>query len=161
MGIENLGESVKQLREEIKGWEEPEVPKEAEREAMELDAQLQEVPLAISGTSEQSQPPIQLPVVSTPISSTIPPVLFPPASKPSFATENDDLAAMRSRVEALTTGTTEEWVLVQGHQKPYPGTPVKIPESSEAPVLSNVAGLKVKRITPIPVSLPFEPALCP
>ena len=75
VGIENLGESVKQLREEIKGWEEPEVPEEAEREAMELDAQLQEVPLAISGTSEQSQPPIQLPVVSTPISSTIPPVL--------------------------------------------------------------------------------------
>ena len=72
MGIENLGESVKQLREEIKGWEEPEVPEESGWEAMELDALMQEVPLTIPGTSEQSQPPIQLPVVSTPISSTIP-----------------------------------------------------------------------------------------
>ena len=130
MGIENLGESVKQLREEIKGWKEPEIPEEAEREAMELGAQLQEVPLAISGTSGQSQPPIQLPVVSTPISSTIPPVLFPPASKPSFTTEDDDLAAMRRRFEALKTGTTAEWVLAQGHRKSYPSAPVNIPESS-------------------------------
>ena len=31
VGIENLGESVKQLREDVRGWEEPEAQEEIEK----------------------------------------------------------------------------------------------------------------------------------
>ena len=39
------------------------------------------------------------------------------------------------------------WVEAQGHRKPYPGAPVTIP-----PVVTSVADVQPRRITPIPVS---------
>ena len=52
VGIENLAESVKQLREEVRGWEEPEVQEEMEQGNRELDELMQEVSLGIPVTSE-------------------------------------------------------------------------------------------------------------
>ena len=50
VGIENLSENVKQLKEEMRGWEEP--------EAQEImDELMQEVPVTIPGADEQSQSP--------------------------------------------------------------------------------------------------------
>ena len=36
VGVENLGETVKQLREEVRGWEEPEAQEEIEQGNREL-----------------------------------------------------------------------------------------------------------------------------
>ena len=46
----------------------------------------------------------------------------------------------------------ESWVLAQGHRKPCPGTPISTPESSEAQVVTSVADVQPRRITPIPIS---------
>ena len=83
--------------------------------------------------------------------------MFPLASKPSLTTEDDDLAAMRRRVEALKTGTTEEWILAQGHRKPYPVAPVIIPRSSEIQVMTSVAEVQPHRIIPTPISRAQKP----
>ena len=44
VGMENLGDNVKQLREEVKGWEEPEGQEELELVEQELRDQMKEVP---------------------------------------------------------------------------------------------------------------------
>ena len=46
--------------------------------------------------------------------------------------------------------------MAQGHQKPYPGAPISTPGSSGLNVAANVADVNVKRITPIPMSLPLS-----
>ena len=50
----NLGENVKQLQEEVKGWEEPEGQEELEHAEQELKDQMKEVP-TIPSASEQFQ----------------------------------------------------------------------------------------------------------
>ena len=84
VGIENLAESVKQLREEVRGWEEPEVQEEMEQGNRELDELMQEVSPDIPFTVEQSQPLHQTPAVNIPVFTqpTSAPVLTPAASKP-------------------------------------------------------------------------------
>ena len=75
VGIENLGENVKQLREEMRGWEEPEVQKEVEKGNQNLIDLMEEVPLTAPVTSEQSYPMIQP-------SQSVAPILTPPVSVP-------------------------------------------------------------------------------
>ena len=67
VGIENLGESVKQLREEVRGWEEPEAQEEIEKGNQELKDLMEEVSLTIPVASEQSLPMTQPPAVNVPI----------------------------------------------------------------------------------------------
>ena len=92
VGIENLSENVKQLKEEVRGWEEPEAQ-------AELDELMQEVPVNIPVADEQSQPRAQPSSVSEPIPPTSGPILTPQASRP-FANDGD-LSDMQRRVAAL------------------------------------------------------------
>ena len=120
----------------------------------ELDELMQEVPLNIPVTSEQSQlvnqtPSVNIPILNQPTSA---PILAPPSSKPIFVFTDDQLQDMQRRVAVLKYGQKESWVLAQGHRKPYLGTPVSIPESSEAQVVTSVAEIQPRRITPIPIS---------
>ena len=54
VGIENLGENVKQLREEMRGWEEPEMQEATEKEEQELIDLMEEVHVSSPVASEQS-----------------------------------------------------------------------------------------------------------
>ena len=56
VGIENLGESVKRLREEVRGWEEPEAQEDVEKGNQELNDLMEEVSLTIPVASEQPYP---------------------------------------------------------------------------------------------------------
>ena len=47
---------------------------------------------------------------------------------------------------------------MQGHQTPYLGAPVSIPESNEAQVLSSVSEELPRKITPIPIHPIRQPA---
>ena len=92
VGIENLGETVKQLRAEIRGWEEPEdQDEEMEQANQELESLMQEVPHSIPMVPEQSQPPVQTQTVNVPVSLTSMPILTPQVSRPFFAFTNEDL----------------------------------------------------------------------
>ena len=70
VGMENLGENVKQLREEMNAWGEPEGPEI-------LDELMKEVPM-VSSASEQPQSSNQTPIVNL----QIPPMNDPILSKP-------------------------------------------------------------------------------
>ena len=86
VGIENLGENVKQLREEMRGWEEPELQEATEKVEQELMDLMEEVPVSAPAAPEQSHPVVQ--PVSEPISIFTPPasapVLNPPTSQSNF-----------------------------------------------------------------------------
>ena len=93
VGIENLGENVKQLREEMRGWEEPEMQEATEKEEQELIDLMEEVHVSAPIASEQSHPIVQpvsenLPIL-TPTASA--PVLTPPASQPIFVFNDEQL----------------------------------------------------------------------
>ena len=107
VGIENLGESVKQLREEVRGWEEPVDQAEIEQENQELDALMHEVSLGIPVVPEQSQPPVQTQAVNIPIPPTSMSTPTPQASRPFFVFTNEDLQDVRQRFKALKTGQQE------------------------------------------------------
>ena len=108
VGIENLGETVKQLRAEIRGWEEPvDQDEEMEQANQELDSLSHEVSLGIPMVPEQSQPPVQTQSVNVPISPTSMPILTPQASRPFFAFTNEDLQDVQRRFKALKTGQQE------------------------------------------------------
>ena len=129
VGIENLSENVKQLKEEMRGWEEP--------EAQEiLDELMQEVPVSSPVADEQFQPPAQPSSVNVSIPPSSVPILFPPASTPS--TNDANLSDMQKRVAALRFGQHVSIVEAQGHRKPYPGAPVSIPPSSGMNETANV-----------------------
>ena len=151
--MENLGESVKQLREEMNAWGGPE-----EQEI--LNDLVKEIPFA----SEQLQVSNQSPAVSV----DVPPVSTPvfTISMP-FSTNDDELSELQARLTAvrtsgptmnvsqgmtqgiLQTGTAEEqkneekWYTPASATLPYPG----------------LDGHPTRRIIPTPISLAMsEPA---
>ena len=152
VGIENLSENVKQLKEEMRGWEEPEAQ-------VELEELMQEVPVSIPVADEQSQPPAQPSSVSVPNPSSSVPILSPPVSMTLM--NDDNLSDMQKRVAALRFVPQESMVEAQGHRKPYPGTPVSIPPSSGINVAANVTESQPRRIVPTPVSIPISPIMIP
>ena len=52
VGIENLGENVKQLREEMRGWEEPEMQDATDKAEQELIDLMEEAPASAPIASE-------------------------------------------------------------------------------------------------------------
>ena len=153
VGMENLGENVKQLREQIVSWEEP-----GEQEV--LDDLLKEVPL-VPLSPEQSQPIDKSPTVTAEIPVMNTPTLFPPSTGPVFAFTDAELQEMQKRVAALKNPEKEQWVLAEGHRKPYPGAPVDVPGSSAGVNQPNTTEEQPRRITPIPVSIPISPIMTP
>ena len=107
--MENLGENVKQLREEVKGWEELEGQEELERAEQELRDQIKEVPI-IPSAPEQFQSLDQSLAVTTQIPSVTTPILSPPSSGPVFAFNDTELQEMRTRFDALKFGQKESGV---------------------------------------------------
>ena len=91
VGIENLGESVKQLRAQVMGWEEPGHQEEIEQGNQELDTLMQEVSFGIPTVPEQSQPLLQTQTVNIPSPTTSMPVLTPQASRPFFVFNDEEL----------------------------------------------------------------------
>ena len=132
MGIENLGENVKQLREEMRRWEEPEVQEEVEKGNQNLIDLMEEVPLTAPVTSEQSYPMIQpsqsvAPILTPPVSVL---VLTPPSSKPIFVFSDEELQDMQRRWAVLKSGQSKVDVEVKGHRIAYPSVLINMPESS-------------------------------
>ena len=153
VGMENLGENVKQLREQIVSWEEP-----GEQEV--FDDLLKEVPL-VPLSPEQSQPIDKSPTVTAEIPVMNTPTLFPPSTGPVFAFADAELQEMQKRVAALKNPEKEQWVLAEGHRKPYPGAPVDVPGSSAGVNQPSTTEEQPRRITPIPVSIPISPIMTP
>ena len=81
MGIENLSEIVKQLKEEVRGYGDPEAQGE-------LNALFQEVDETIPVAKDQVQAPTQPSSVSEPIPLTSAPILNPQASKLNTGDDN-------------------------------------------------------------------------
>ena len=146
------------MREEVNAWGEP-----GAQEV--LDDLMKEVPI-ISSTPEQPQVSNQSLAVTMQISPVATPVLSMPSPASIFAMSDPSLGNMQKRLTALKTGpsptinvsrtdeqgidlygTTSEWVLAQGHRKPYPGAPVNIPESSGV----TAPDVQPHRIMPIPI----------
>ena len=98
VGIENLSENVKQLKEEVRGYGDPEAQGE-------LNALFQEVDETIPVAKDQVQTPTQPSSVSEPIPLTSAPILNPQASK--LNTGDDDLWDMQRRFTALRSGQKE------------------------------------------------------
>ena len=95
VGMENLGESVKQLREEVNAWGGPE-----DQEV--LNDLMKEVPM-VPSISEQPQAISQSPAVTLQIPSVMNPILSNPTSGSISAMSDPDLQKMRERVTALKT----------------------------------------------------------
>ena len=91
VGIENLRESVKQLRAEIRGWEESGGPEEPIQGNQELDSLMKEVPLNIPMVPQQSQPPTQTQTVNIPVPLTSMPIFAPQASRPIVSADDPEL----------------------------------------------------------------------
>ena len=104
VGIENLGESVKQLRAEISGWEESEGPEKLVQGNQELDSLMKEVPLNIPMVPQQPQPPTQSQTVNIPVPLTSMPIFAPQASRPIVSADDPELQDMQQRFAALKTG---------------------------------------------------------
>ena len=94
--MENLGESVKQLREEVNAWGRPE-------EQEELDDLMKEVP-TIPSSSEQPQVSNQSPAVTLETPIVINPILSGPSSGSILSTSDPTLTEMQKRFAALKTG---------------------------------------------------------
>ena len=159
VGIENLGENVKQLREEMRGWEEPELQEATEKVEQELMDLMEEVPVSAPAAPEQSHPVVQ--PVSEPISIFTPPasapVLNPPTSQSNFVYTNEDLQNDQRRLAALRFGQTESMVEVQALKKPYLGVSISTPVSNEVPVMTHATEGPPQQITPLQVrSIPTD-----
>ena len=85
--MENLGDNVKQLREEVNAWGEP-----GDQEI--LDEIMKEVPLA-SSVSEQPQVSNQTPTVNLQIPPTNEPILSTPATGSTPVRSNPELEEMQ------------------------------------------------------------------
>ena len=102
VGMENLRENVKQLREEVNNWGEPEGQEI-------LDDLMKEVPM-ISSTPEQPQVSNQTPIVNLQIPPMNDPILSSPAFGSTPARSDPDLEDMQKRVAALKTGSPANFV---------------------------------------------------
>ena len=109
VGMENLGENVKQLREEVNNWGEPEGQEI-------LDDLMKEVPL-ISSAPEQPQVSNQTPTVNLQIPPMNDPILSSPASGSTPVRSDPDLEDMQKRVAALKTGSPANFISQSGAQK--------------------------------------------
>ena len=96
VGMENLGESVKQLREEVNAWGRPE-------EQEELDDLMKEVP-TIPSSSEQPQVSNQSLAVTLETPTVINPILSGPSSGSILSTSDPTLTEMQKRFAALKIG---------------------------------------------------------
>ena len=71
IGIENMGDSIKQFKADMEEWRNPDFRAKAEREYQETAAELmQEVPLSFPGISEPQSATFTLPVSSFHFSSS-------------------------------------------------------------------------------------------
>ena len=87
VGMENLGDNVKQLREEVNAWGEPESQEI-------LDELMKEVPI-VSSASEQPQVSNQPPTVTLQIPPTNDPILSSPASGSTPIRNDPELEEMQ------------------------------------------------------------------
>ena len=134
VGMENLSENVKQLREDMNAWEEPE-------EQQILDNLQKEVPV-VPEQSQVSNPP---PAVST----QAPPVSLSNEAESSSLPTNVD-QEMKDRLNSLRQPTI---------QKKKPEKNVHFEFDTPAGATTAYPGLDghPRRITPIPVSTPITP----
>ena len=141
VGMENLSDNVKQLKEEMKGFGEPEAHDE-------LDALLQEADETIHVAKDQVPLSIPPPVVSESYLSTSAPVLSPQPSSSNVG--EDNLIKMEEKLDALRFSQPEttrpeiknffNFDTPASMTLPYPGLDGH-----------------PRRITPIPISLPLPP----
>ena len=146
VGMENLGENVKQLREEVNNWGEPEGQEI-------LDDLMKEVPL-ISSASEQPQVSSQTPAVNLQIPPITDQILSNPASGSISVMYGPSLREMQERLTALMAGPSEIHVSESGAQGNVQFSAAEkyyTPASATLPY----PGLDghPRRITPIPVSV--------
>ena len=144
IGMENLSESVKKLREEMNAWGEPEGQEI-------LNDLLKEVPIA----SEQPQVSNPSPIVSKPIPSVSTPALTVSMPPLTFGASVDELQAWLTAVRTSGPSKNESQEMNQGIDYAGPGAKVVNPRNTTMPY----PGLDghPRRITPIPLSLPLPP----
>ena len=152
VGMENLGDNVKQLREEVNAWGEPEGQEI-------LDELMKEVPV-VSSASEQPQVSNQTPTENLQIPPTNDPILSSPASGSTPVRSDPELEDMQKRVAALKIGSPANFVSQSGAQGKVQMSSVER-FSSPASMTLPYSGLDGHpwRITPIPVSLPILPPI--
>ena len=138
VGIENLSDNIKQLKEEIKGYGEPEAQEE-------LDALLQEADETIPVAKDQ----VPLSIPPSVVSESIPPasvqILTPQASSSNMGGE--DLIKMQEKLTALRSSQQET------------ARPNSFNFDTPASMTLPYPGLDghPRRVTPIPVTLPMPP----
>ena len=108
VGMENLGESVKQLQEEVNAWGGPE-----DQEV--LNDLMKEVPM-VPSISEQPQAISQSPTVTLQIPSVMNPILSNPTSGSISAMSGSSSREMQERLTALKTGQSAIHVSESGAQ---------------------------------------------
>ena len=108
VGMENLGDNVKQLREEVNAWGEPEGQEI-------LDELMTEIPI-VSSASEQPQVSNQTPTVNLQTPPTNDPISSSPASGSTPVRSDSELEDRRKRVAALKTGSPANFVSQSGAQ---------------------------------------------
>ena len=152
--MENLGDNVKQLREEVNNWGQPEGQEI-------LDDLMKEVPM-ISSPPEQPQVSNQTPIVNLQIPPMNDPILSSPAFGSTPVRSDPDLEDMQKRVAALKTGSPANFVSQSGAQGKVQLGPV---ERFSSPASATLPYPRLdghpRRITPIPVTLPILPSTTP
>ena len=147
IGMENLNDTMKQLKDEMRGWEEP-------QEQEILDDLNKEVPAAIPISVEQFQPPAQPSSVTIPILPSSDPILFSPVQVSS--TDEPRLSEMQRRLTDVRFGHCQPMVELEGHRVPYPGEPSSTPSGViNENKAANINTSQPRRIIPNPVSFPF------
>ena len=110
VGIENMGEKLKKLQEDMVNWLSDYQHAEREYEQMNEDL-LQEVSLSVSAVT-RPETAANLPVVS-----------LPQVTTPQFSAPQS-VNVSQSAGQSVDAGLQAEWVTVQALKKPYPCAPL-------------------------------------
>ena len=154
VNMENLGETVKQMRTDFMNWDQEELPVETEEDRLHKEmnaAILQEVSLSVPHTDAVNDPSSMTPV-SMPVSTS---TQILNLSSPSSMPENMD-QQMKTKFDQLKQPAVEKIRKIS--EKGDSSTRVNVDTIVSTP-LPNYPGLDghPRRITPIPLSIPISP----
>ena len=153
VNMENLGDTVKQMKSDFMNWEQEELPVETEEERLqkELDASLmQEVSLSVPHVDEKDDPSV-VPPISMPVS-----VPITIGNKPSTSSLPENLdQQMKAKFDQLKQPAVDK--TVKNPEKEDLSTQFKF--DTPASMTLPYPGLDghQRRITPIPISVPSPP----
>ena len=150
INMENLGESLKQIKSEVNDWEEDGTPMETDEDKLYHDIQkalLQEVSLSFPHVGSTESTPISIAVpISTPVLSESSTSVLPESADQRMKDQLVNLRAPVSKRESASNGFNSSFSFSTPTSAtlPYPGLDGH-----------------PRRITPIPVSLPILPPITP